>query len=83
LFGALDDDQPQTPPRVGWVIFILVLPMMLILLNTGFDTLTSAGVVDADTTWVKVVMVIGASPVALLVSVLTAILVLGKFRGES
>ncbi|MCU4298834.1 GntP family permease [Brevibacterium permense] len=83
LFGALDDDQPQTPPRVGWVIFILVLPMMLILLNTGFDTLSSAGVVDAETTWVKVVMVIGASPVALLISVLVAILVLGKFRGES
>ncbi|WP_309065754.1 GntP family permease [Microbacterium sp.] len=83
LFGAKDDDQPVNPPKVGTVVAILLLPMLLIFLNTGLNSLGSIGVVDRDDTWVQALMLIGTSPVALLITALVALLVLGKFRGEN
>lgn len=83
LFGASDDDQPQNPPKAGTVIAILVLPLVLIFMNTGLNALGSVGAVDRDETWVQALMLIGTSPVALLITALVALLVLGRFRGEN
>ncbi|WP_406245983.1 GntP family permease [Microbacterium sp. M] len=83
LFGEKDDDQPVNPPKVGTVVAILLLPMVLIFLNTGLNALGSVGAVDRDDTWVQALMLIGTSPVALLITALVALLVLGKFRGEN
>ena len=83
LFGAKDDDQPANPPRAGTVISILLLPVVLIFLNTGLSALGSVGAVNPDDTWVQALMLIGTSPVALLITALVALLVLGKFRGEN
>jgi GntP family gluconate:H+ symporter len=83
LFGEKDDDQPVNPPKVGTVVAILLLPMVLIFLNTGLNALGSVGAVDRDATWVQALMLIGTSPVALLITALVALLVLGKFRGEN
>ncbi|WOF21886.1 GntP family permease [Microbacterium betulae] len=83
LFGATDDDQPENPPSAGTVIAVLVLPILLIFLNTGLDALASVGVVDATETWVQALMLIGTSPIALLITVLVALLVLGRFRGAN
>ncbi|MBF0815106.1 GntP family permease [Microbacterium paludicola] len=83
LFGVKDDDQPTNPPKFGTVVAILVLPLLLIFLNTGLNALGSAGVVDRDQTWVQALMLIGTSPVALLITALVALLVLGRFRGEN
>jgi len=83
LFGAADDDQPQNPPKPGVVIAILLIPIVLILFNTGLNALGSIGVVDRDATWVQALSMIGTAPVALLISVIIAMLVLGKFRGET
>ncbi|MFC7404210.1 GntP family permease [Georgenia alba] len=83
LFGSVDEDQPLRPPSAGTVVGVLLLPLVLIFLNTGLDALTSVGTVDADATWVQVLMVIGSAPVALLISTLVALLVLGRYRGES
>ena len=83
LFGRTDEDQPKNPPKFGVVVMILLLPVVLILLNTGLNALATAGVVDGDDLWVQSVSLIGTAPVALLISVLIAILVLGKFRGET
>jgi GntP family gluconate:H+ symporter len=82
LFGS-DDDQPTNPPKVGTVLAVVALPLVLILLNTGLDALGTAGVVDADAGWVQALRLVGESPVALLITVLVAMLVLGKFRGEN
>lgn len=82
LFGSIDDDQPTNPPKVSTVIWMLLLPLVLIFMNTGLDALGAAGVVDSEQTWVQVLTVIGSSPVALLISVLVAIVVLGHRRGE-
>ena len=83
LFGTVDDDQPQNPPKPGVVIGILLIPIVLILFNTGLNALASIGAVDGDAVWVQALSMIGTAPVALLLSVLIAMLVLGKFRGES
>lgn len=82
FFGAPDEDQPRNPPRFGVVVSILLLPIVLILFNTGLDALTTAGTVDGDAAWVHWFSLLGTAPVALLVSALIAILVLGTFRGE-
>ena len=56
---------------------------MLILLNTGVSSLVSAGVFDGDAFWTQALRLIGTSQIALLLSVLVALFVLGARRGES
>ena len=83
LFGSADEDAHLNPPTVGTVLGILLLPLVLIFFNTGLDFLATAGVVDGSQTWVHVLRMIGAVPVALLISVLVALVVLGRRRGEN
>ncbi|MFC0675110.1 GntP family permease [Brachybacterium hainanense] len=82
LFGE-DEDQPANPPAARTILLIVALPLVLILMNTGLSALGSAGVVDAEQTWVQALQLLGNSPVALLITVLVALLVLGRFRGEN
>ncbi|MGQ1838334.1 GntP family permease [Kocuria turfanensis] len=82
LFGGIDDDQPANPPKVGTIIALLLLPLVLIFMNTGLDYLRAAGTVSEDAPWFGALSMIGASPVALLISVLVALFVLGTRRGE-
>ncbi|MFE7628832.1 GntP family permease [Kocuria sp. NPDC057446] len=82
LFGEIDDDQPANPPRVGTIIALLLLPLVLIFMNTGLDFLRAAGTVSEEAPWFPVLSMVGASPVALLISVLVALFVLGTRRGE-
>ncbi|MDN5803370.1 MAG: GntP family permease, partial [Microlunatus sp.] len=83
LFGNVDDDQPTDPPKVGTVAAVMALPLLLIFLNTGLSALASLGTVDSDATWVQLLIMLGNSPVALLISVLVASVVLGTRRGEN
>ena len=83
IFGGGDQEPVDNPPRVGTVIAVLLLPMVLIFLNTGLDFLRAAGVVDADAAWYGALTTVGSSSVALLISVLVALVVLGTRRGIS
>lgn len=82
LFGDVDPDQPKNPPKVGTIVFLLLLPMFLILLNTGLSTLAAAGVVPEDVWWVQTGKFLGTSSIALLITVLVALVLLGTKRGE-
>jgi GntP family gluconate:H+ symporter len=82
LGGGKDEDYPDNPPSLGTVIGILLLPLVLIFLNTGLDTLRAAGAVDAEATWYAVLRAVGSTPVALLIAVLVAAWVLGRRRGR-
>ena len=82
FFGEIDPDQPKNPPKVGTIIAMLLLPLVLIFMNTGLNFLRAAGVVSADEGWVQLLSALGESPVALLISVLVATFVLGSRRGE-
>jgi GntP family gluconate:H+ symporter len=70
----------RTAPRFGTVLGLLLLPLMLILLNTGLNTLATAGVVDGDAATVGALRLLGQTPVALLITVLVAMVVLGRER---
>lgn len=80
--GAQDADQPQEPASAATVIGILLIPMVLIFLNTGLATLISEKVVDAGESWVQILQMLGSTPVALLISVLAAMFVLGRKHGD-
>lgn len=82
LLGSAEDDYPEDKPSLGTVLGILLLPLVLIFLNTGLDLLRAAGAVDGDATWYALLRTLGATPVALLVAVLVAAWVLGRRRGR-
>ena len=69
------------PPSFGTVVGILLLPLVLIFLNTGMSTLATAGAVDEESFVVRAAQLVGATPVALLITVLVASWVLGTHRG--
>lgn len=56
---------------------------MLIFLNTGLNTLATAGTVEEDAALVRIGTLVGSTPIALLISVLVAMYVLGGRRGSS
>lgn len=80
--GEQDSDQPKEPAKASVVIGLMLIPMLLIFLNTGLATLISQKMVSTDETWVQVLRMIGSTPIALLISVLAALFVLGRKRGE-
>ncbi len=72
----------RTPPAFSTVLGLLLLPLVLISFNTVVATLISAGVVEDGAAWAESLMLLGETTVALLITVLAAILVLGR-RGRS
>ncbi len=96
LFGSIaDEDLPEESPSVGTVIFTLVLPALLIFFNTGLNTLVQTVVIPgtevdpkkhtmAPTSGVvEVLLQIGQTPIALLISVLVAMLLLGRYIAKN
>ncbi|MBP3035705.1 GntP family permease [Arthrobacter sp. zg-ZUI100] len=86
VLGEIDGDEIKNPPKFGTVVSVLLLPLILIFLNTGLNTLASAGVISAEAAgqpWFAFLRTLGETPVALLISLLVACVVLGTRRGES
>ncbi|TLK56357.1 GntP family permease [Glutamicibacter sp. V16R2B1] len=75
--GAQDKDDFKSSPSVGTVFSLLLLPLVLIFLNTGLNMLGTAGVVDPEAMWVQWLRLLGETPVALMISVLLAMYLLG------
>lgn len=75
--GAQDKDEFKSSPSVGTVFSLLLLPLVLIFLNTGLNMLGTAGVVDPEAMWVQWLRLLGETPVALMISVLLAMYLLG------
>jgi gluconate:H+ symporter, GntP family len=71
------------PPSFATILGILLLPLVLIFLNTGLSTLATAGTLDEESTLVETATLIGATPIALLITLLVAMWVLGPRRGVS
>ncbi|WP_299260151.1 GntP family permease [uncultured Kushneria sp.] len=83
MFGASNEEEITNPPSIGAVLSMLLLPMALIFMNTGLDFLRAAGMADSDAGWFKLCSALGETPIALLLSVLVALWVLGGRRGQS
>ncbi|MDG6474008.1 GntP family permease [Glaesserella parasuis] len=73
---AVNDTAVQNPPSFKRVLIILLLPIFLILFDTGLNTLTVAKVVDGSDLWVQSLRLIGKTPIALLITLVVAILLL-------
>lgn len=82
LLGEVDDsdDAARRPPAFGVVLVLLLLPMLLISLNTIITSLTTAGTLEASSV-TDFLVLLGNTPVALLISVLVALVLLGARAG--
>ncbi|NYI78621.1 GntP family permease [Nocardioides panzhihuensis] len=84
VFAMKDSEESPaeetTPPPFSVVILLLALPMILIGLNTAITTLRTAGTISEDATWASALVLIGQTPIALLITVLVALLVLSPGR---
>ncbi|MBG6183595.1 GntP family gluconate:H+ symporter [Arthrobacter sp. CAN_A214] len=84
LLGKADPHNEANPPKFGTVVGILLLPLVLIFLNTGLNTVARSGAVSEDFAeqgWFQLLRTLGETPVALLISLLVASYVLGRRRG--
>jgi GntP family gluconate:H+ symporter len=77
--GTTTDTRKQAPP-FATVLVLLLLPMVLIALNTIVDTLRTTGTIPAEAVWADVLSLVGQTPVALLITVLVALFVLAPGR---
>lgn len=75
-------DKTQTAPSFGTVLGVLLLPFVLISFNTVLSTLMTAGVVSEDATWAQFLRLVGNTSVALLITVIVAVFVLGRREGS-
>jgi GntP family gluconate:H+ symporter len=78
--GTTTATTTQAPPRFSTVLLILLLPLVLISLNTVVSTLVTAGAVAEDAGWASVLTLIGQTPIALLITVLVALVALAPGR---
>ncbi|WP_328813891.1 GntP family permease [Rhodococcus sp. NBC_00297] len=79
--AADDPDAPAVaPPRFLAVLGLLLFPLILICLNTGVSTLQTAGIVSEDAGWADALILLGQTPVALLLTVLLSLVVLAPGR---
>ncbi len=85
LGGEQEETGFESDPKVGTIIVLLGLPLVLILLNTGLNTLGATRPdPDAflDSGWVSSLRVIGETPIALLITVIVSMFVLGWGAGK-
>ncbi len=69
-------------PSFGQVLSILLLPLVLIFMDTGLNTLSVMGVIDKGADWVNVLRMVGKTPVALLITVLYALWLFRQTQGK-
>jgi gluconate:H+ symporter, GntP family len=72
-------EHDREPPSFGTVMLVLLLPLVLIFLNTGLGTLVTAKAIDGEALWVNILRMTGQTPVALLITVFVGMVML---RGE-
>ncbi|PQM75310.1 GntP family permease [Corynebacterium sp. J010B-136] len=83
LLGEQSDHDPATAASPLKVISVMLLPMLLIFCNTGVNTLSAAGTIDATGTFAEILTFIGQTPIALLLTLIIAMAVLGPKDREN
>jgi GntP family gluconate:H+ symporter len=85
LDAAADSPEQEfrSSPKLGTILFLLLLPLGLIFLNTGLNMAATAGLVSLEDTWVQVLRLLGETPIALLITVMFAMWLLGWRRKKS
>jgi gluconate:H+ symporter, GntP family len=68
-------------PKFSTVLIILVLPVLLIFMDTGLNTLSIAGMIDGNLQVIKFLRMLGNTPVALLITLLFSLALFAKDFG--
>ncbi len=68
-------------PKFATVMTILVLPVLLIFMDTGLNTLAVAGMIDGKAPAVEFLRLLGKTPLALLITLLVCIAAFAKDYG--
>lgn len=68
-------------PKFSTVMAILLLPVFLIFMDTGLNTLSVAGVIDGSSPTVEFLRMLGKTPIALLITLLVCLFVFAKDYG--
>lgn len=66
----------QHLPSFNKVVLILILPIFLMMFDTVLNTLAVYHYLDGEATWVQTLRLIGKTPIALLITLISAILIL-------
>ncbi|MFP9228849.1 GntP family permease [Pectobacterium cacticida] len=82
FLSAVATDTTVTPPRFSVVLSILLLPLVLIFLDTGLNTLTVMGIVSGDNGAVQFLRMLGKTPVALLITVFFALMIFSGHKSR-
>src|SRR5699024_7224722 len=79
LSGGKGDEFAEfaSRPKLSQVVFLLVLPLVLIFANTGLSFAGEAGWVDPESIPVASLRLLGETPIALLITVVIAMWLLG------
>lgn len=78
--SAINETAVLNPPSFKKVLAVLLLPLILILFDTGLNTLSVTNVIDGSQLWVESLRLLGKTPVALLITLIVAIVLLKDQR---
>ncbi|MHC1702506.1 MAG: GntP family permease [Tenuifilaceae bacterium] len=81
LFNKDESINLSKPPKFATVLIILVLPVLLIFMNTGLNTLSVAGIIDGEMPIVKFFRLLGNTPIALLITLFFSLAIFAKDYG--
>ncbi len=76
--GTATATRTTTPPAFATVLGLLLVPLVLIALNTVLTTLVTAGTLEEGNSLIQALQLVGQTPVALLITLLLAIATLGR-----
>lgn len=77
---AINETATLNPPSFKKVLLILLLPLFLIMLDTVLNTLSVTKTIDGSQLWVQSLRLIGKTPIALLITLIVAIILLKEQR---
>ncbi len=76
LLGEPREVPVEERPAFGAILLVLLMPLVLIFFNTGLSTMEASGSVSDQNALYQLSRLVGATPVAMALSALTAMLVL-------
>ncbi|MFT5528499.1 MAG: GntP family gluconate:H+ symporter [Alteromonadaceae bacterium] len=81
LYSTESNSQPTKLPKFTTVMALLLLPMLLIFLDTGLNTLIASGIIEGSNPLTQALRMLGKTPIALLITLLVCLLVFVKDYG--
>lgn len=82
LYQSTDDEVIDNPPSFAMVMTVLLVPVCLIFLDTGLNSIQVAGYIGDDLAWVDTLRMLGNTPIALLLTLLLCLALFTRRFGK-